>query len=563
MKRNRIVLLIICLFLLVMSAFATNTQKTYTYDSYEYKLVSRLTQVAGVSGPALVTPTNGDALIMALKRIDTSTLNSELKELYTNLLTSLETPKAMINSDSFKANVDTVITGEINLNKNFSNSSRTLQDLYYQYKDRSPLLLFSTEFSFGNNVYGRSSFSVKKDYSSYLTDKFSTNLGKDFGTDYQLVSPFDTGVSIGNNLINFFIGRGKLNIGNGFTGNMFIADNFNFQDFAKVSFISNFFSYDFTYTHFDQQVDNTSFAGFMTFSPPHQIRISHDYTFNIVNKALLSIHEGIIIESNSAFDIRMFNPFILVHNWQAFDAADRWGNNIASIELSMPLMKRWNLDFQFVLDQIQTGGEVANGEVDMLPNAMGALINTSYLNNTKKGFIKTYFEAVWTNPNLYLNYLKDINGVYDKEFTIKRDYILGYYMSYGSDLSYTGYKYGPGTIGLCLGTEYMQFDNNLSVSFEACYRAHGDKGIEWHSGQSDKPNLGKDHVFDILPTGVVEHTLSLATFGNYKVLPSLSFKGSLAYIHRWNNQNIKGNNFNDVQLSFAISFTPTDFIKKH
>lgn len=550
--------------LFIIFAFAStsvySTQKYYTYDSQEYQLVQLLSNVSGSVGPGIVTPISGDSLLKTLKNIDVNKIPANARDSYRYVLEKLTEPDSIFNFSDFKGNIKTDISLEAYMQTEDEPAALPIY-LIYPYKDRLSLFNLQAEMLWNNYVYGKASFDIKtfiKWNSGYLTSHFLTNIPLE-GYSVQLMSPFDSGISVGTDWINLFLGRSRLNIGNGKTGNMFIADNFNYQDFAKLSLDSDYFDYDLTFTHFDTQTDSTHLQEWMRFDEDHQLRISHTYSANILNKVRLSFHEGIMIFSGSSFDFRMINPFIFMHNWQGFyESVNWWGNNFVALELNANLGLGLTMDIQFIADQIQLSSEVdAGNKESILPNAYGILGNLSHTVALKHGFLENYIEGVYTMPSLYLN---NLPGEYSDKY-YNYDLIVGYYMlGEFDDISYTGYKYGPDTAVLSLGGKYTDYLGKFNVGYNALFRAHGQNGIKWYSSQDDKADIGIDNLWRFALTGTVEYMLQMSVSGKYQITPHISIQGILGYQTFWNFQNIENERYDNLQCSIGFTFTPTAFI---
>lgn len=548
-------------FLTVLSAYAN--QHLYQYDDWEYKIVDYLCQVSNVTGPAIVTPVSADVLSQCLEKIDTAKLPARIERLYDTLLEELESPSAIYASPSMFFNLTSSISPEFYF-KVGNEAHRN--DWYKDYSDRMPILDFSAEFGWSEYVYGVFGMPFKLRLVENAFDEiFSQNIYFSTSELYQRVTPFEAGISVGNSFFNLFIGRNRLNIGRGYSGNLFVADNFQFQDFAKFSFYDDFFSYDFTYTHFDLETGYASnqvsgFNKFGSFNGPHQARVTHSYSFDFVDRVRISINEGAVLLTDSALDIRMLNPFIFLHNWQGFDAdAGFWANNFAGLELCVVLGHGVGMDFQLIVDQIQLASEMEAG-ANMFPNAVGCLLNFSHVIALENSFLQNHIEFVYTSPYLYLNDLDSIGSNIPNE---QMDLILGYYLSYGSDISYSGYKYGPDSIVVEIGGNWITYDGLVDLTYLLMYRAHGERGIKYYQGQNQIPeSIGGDssHVYDFSLTGVIEHTF-LAYIGlSYKIHESFKLSAGFAWQYKYNYNNMSGS-WNNLQCSIGFSFDPMEFLR--
>ncbi len=548
-------LLVIAVAICVCTFSLSANPKYYYHDSKEYQLTKLLTQAISVTPPSVVTPVTGDSLLKTLNNIDTSRLPANLVPVYEDLVKELQEPEAMFNSKGFKGNIDLTASLELNTIANPADNY-TPSTVIYPLKDRKPFLEFDFDAMWNDTIYGRTQMMFLKCLTSdYPTSTFSTNFNVGNNATQQHIYPTDAGLSIGNDFSSFFLGRGKLNVGNGYTGNLYISDNFLMQDFVKFSFFSDIFDYDFTLTHFDQQVSPLNFAPWMTFDGKNQMRISHNYSTNICNKVLLSLHAGSLLQTDSAVDFRMFNPFVFLHNWKGFDNASKWQNNIMALEINAGLGKGFNMNLQFVLDQIQLTSEVKDTPAEEIyPNALGWLLNFSQTTATKNAFLETYIEGVLTMPALYLND-KNLGG----GDIFNYDFILGYFSSDYTigDISYSGHKFGPDTIALALGGKYVPYDYKWDVSYQALFKVHGQKGIEWHKNQDSYLSTGNENLWKMHSDGTDEYLLQLSTAVNYSLTDYLKFNTVIGMQSFWNFQNEAGKSYQNFQFSIGISFIPT------
>lgn len=558
---NRKIILSVLIMLICVIPLSAG-QKTYNHDDIQYKMVRYMAQVSNITGPHEVTPVTGSALEKTLSDIDSTALPVRVKRVYDDVLSSVALPPAVYRSQTMMFDLDTVISPQLYFK---AGDHAEAQDWFEGYKDRLSLLSLDFDFEWAEYVYGILSFPYKiKYYDRQYDEAFSQNIFiEGSGESYQRRMPFEAGVSLGASFMNFYIGRGKLNMGSGYTGNLLVADNFQYQDFAKLSFYDDFFSYDFTYTHFDQEKkrndadDINSLEGEMSFDGKHQVRITHSYSFDFNDRVSVSLNEGAIIQTCTAVDLRMFNPFMFIHNWNGFSSSSGyWQNNITSFTLSAAPGAGVRIHAQFVLDQFMLPNEAASGS-NAFPNAMGGLVNLSHVYAGVNGFWENHLEAVYTSPYLYLNYLE--GG--DSE---NQDFILGYYLGDKSDISYSGYKYGPDTIAVSYGGNYLMYDGCIDFSYALMYRAHGDRGIKYSAGQNQNPQStgnDKDHFYDFALTGVIEHTLLADLSLKWMPHPSFTMTCCMTYQYRINYNNIENNPWNNLQVSVGFSFDPMQFAR--
>ena len=176
--------------------------------------------------------------------------------------------------------------------------------------------------------------------------------------------------------------------------------------------------------------DNPNYTDFSRseFDGMQQFRVLHRFDVNIVDKARIALNLATIYNSHYGLDIRFFYPFVLGHNYYNytnsiektdFDEA----NNIMSIEAEWNIIKGLTASVQLAIDQFQMPWE----DKSSLPMAYGVLGNLKYTRNLGKGTLRTWFEAVYTNPYLYLNG-KRYNDGSETYIDYNLDYIVGYNM---------------------------------------------------------------------------------------------------------------------------------------
>lgn len=575
MSRNlkRVLVLFVIAVICMTSVFAVNTQKQYQVSSYEWQTVNKLCIMSGSVGPSNVGPVSGEELLIALDRVDKTLLPEIWQNEYDAIRSDIAEPAALLDVDNFRFNVSPAVGFEIYAQ---SRNDEWIQndDWYLKYNDRMALLDIPVELDLFDTLYGVADFSMMPCLrngnrgSNYNSSYFSST-AEVFTNGSNKTMPMKVGISGGNHYSHFYLGRDRQSIGNGYTGNLMTGDNFAYQEFAKFSFHNKVFTYNWDYTHYDQQrrtpiggdiwdstiLDNFAWGG------NHQVRIVHSYTVTPLKWMSFGLHFGNMIQSDSALDLRMLNPFMFMHNYFNFAAFNFdeqiEANNHFALTFEFVPLRNWQITGQIMVDQFQLAGEVQAGNP---PNALGFLLNTTYQIPVSNGVVSPYLEFVYTTPALYLNekYV-DENG--DKlshalddgqnHYDWNQDLIVGYSLWWGNDLSYVGYQYGPDSLVASLGFNYT-IPRILNLDCFALFKMHGQHGIGWHGNQD--PTVPKvDDPWDIWLSGNIEYMLQLTADATYSVTDWCDIRSSLTYIHRFNNRNVVGENWNDVQFTLGCS----------
>lgn len=576
---KKLIVTIIVLTALTLSLFAANYQKTYLMSDEVWQKTNRLCIMNGALGPAPVSPTTGENILRALKRLNYNSLSGKDKKIYNEIIAELDsatnTAQFKGNDYAFRMNVDAALEGYI-----FNHTKSTyLNEFFIPYQDRPSMLGVEGEVFVGNNLYLDFKYDLRDNYAGYVDDSglrttdsgyfynftnFSYFLSPRYTGGWETVTsdehnmfnstPLKAGASFGNHLYNFFIGRNRQAFGNGQTGNLVLGDNLPYQEFMKFEASTDFITYELSLTHFDNtQGDLASSYDYgtndFTLNGEHQNRTIQRLDFNFSNRLRLAMNIGAIYNTDAPLDWRLIMPMALVHNWENLDEAIELeagdeGNNIMGFEIEYVLKPGIILSGQLVIDQFR----IAVEKYSVVPDAYGFIANITKLKDRGNVTIQDQAEAVFTSPYLYLN-TKTKDGKYHWGY----DFIVGYAYNGTESLAYTGHPYGPGTIALNLRRTYI-YEKGSQLAFNALVKLHGNKGIEYgYRNSNNQHNQGADNntsTSAILPTGYVETTLRFDIAYSRPINEHLSVRLQGASISQWNYQNVK----DEFKQSFQGAF---------
>lgn len=476
MRKNLFCFLLLSI-LIVSSLFAS--QELYDASSYEYKVITNLCNLSGVTGPSSVAPVTKTELKLAYDRIKADKLPVNSLELYKDIENIFEENKEI----NFGIN----ISPQLFLESDYNDGGRNT--FFLPYSQETPSVELGGRFNFGNNAFIEGYLPIIN--SPIKDDTFfhsfswlynnrdgKINIMGTNETGMNAEVPFVTRGAIGNEWVNLVIGRTHHSIGTGYTGNLIIGDNFAYQEVMKLGFDSKYFNYNISYTHFDSQNSIDKFD-VESFSGKNQIRVDHRFDIHILKNFLFSFDLCTLYYSDSAFDPRFFNPLMIAHNYYNYkeDTVLTKGdeaNNLFGLSFDWNIFPGLKLGGQFALDQYQTAFE----DKDSLPQAAGYLLNLSYTMPITKGDVLTIWgEAVYTSEYLYCNTKFDDEAKTQPNYNY--DYMLGYKRRDWQDtsISYSGYPEGPSATVFALGANYENSKLGLSVTTVASYKVKGTKGI--------------------------------------------------------------------------------------
>lgn len=587
---------ILSTFLVLLLCFlplSANSQKYYSVSSTEWQRVNELCHYAGVVGPASNGPITRGQLQLALDRAESS-LSSD-NPLLIEIRNLLKDENNIINDDisgfSFKA----TLTPEayIQSNKGEKAVYDLDEDWFVKNQRERRAATIKIEGNIRNYLYSRFVLDYKQNISNYSNYSYwNDNFHLSFcGFDMLKNVPLDCGFSLGTKEANLIIGRGKVSLGEGYTGNTAIGDNYDYQEFLKAGFYTKNISVFVTLTSFDSshKVGLKPYEVLSArFSDYQELRHAASYEVVIGEKVKTSLTFISLLDTNNSFDFRYLNPFMVMHNYFNYhEETILEANNMITLDLSCSFAPKWNIYSQITMDQFQVKGEAEGytGFGYTEPNAFGGLINLSYTDIVNKtDILSLYGELVYNMPGMYLNtkyYLprtcKDVT-YYNGEVTqynhdrsnpsvkytercFSQDYLLGYKRTESNydDTAYSGYIYGPDCFVSTIGMSWRK-PSVFSLSSSVMYMAHGEKGRGEDEANYTFDGIGSlSDVNRIALTGTVEHTLVIKAEAEVQLLSYLSFTLGGAYQYRWNYRNKADLSFSNLQLYIGLKLASFDF----
>ncbi len=588
---------------LLLSALNAGGQKYWAVSSSEWQRVNAVCHSAGVVGPSSNGPVTTDQLLLALSRAE-RVLGSD-NPLVASLKEELGEEESIYSDRLGSVNLTGALSPELYVQSGMPFGSDYRENITWDLdgdwfikntRERRPLVSVTLENNILDTIYSRfnigviSALSKYGDSEPYWNNHFQTQLA---GGHIAQNFPSDAGISIGKEGVSLIAARGRVSLGEGYTGNTAIGDNYDYQEFVKAGFYTEHTSVFMTLTSFDSSHKNpkeedekgntytlkpwdvlsSRFTGY------RELRHSVDYEVTLTPSFRFSLAFITLLDTTSAFDIRYLNPFMIFHNYYNYhEETILEANNMITLDFSYSPAPKWNLYLQLTMDQSQVKGE-AEGYLGFgytEPNAYGGLFNVSYSDIVKDGILNLYAEAVYNMPGMYLNSkFYDDNGNVTQfkgkrneagEFTssyprcFSQDFLLGYKRTESDydDISYSGYVYGGDLAVFSLGGSYT-LPGSFTLSSSLFYMAHGEKG----RGEDEKNYTFDgidtiDDVWRLALTGTVEHTLVIKAEGEWVIWKYLSLSLGAAYSYRWNYRNREGKTFSNLQgyVGFTLSSSP-------
>ena len=581
-----LLIFVICCVVLPLSS---HESEYYPVSSEEWRLVDDICRLSGVTGPSSFGPVTGRQLLLALERAEKKGASPSLLEkaremiyaydsLYEDDLGSIALELELNLEGYYQTNGDELSVPSFGYDNEW---------FVRNYRERPSTLALKLESTVGDYFYSRFVMparekQIMKEF--YWNDSFHF-LGQSMVMEQNY--PYDAGVSFSSDNLSLITGRGKVSQGEGFTGNTAVGDNYDYQEFLKLGANTRNTGFFLTLTNFDSsrqaiadsghlvtepwKVQNAKFSGY------RELRHSAGYEASIFDKVKVSLSFVTLLDTDTAFDFRYLNPFMVMHSYFNYhEDTVLEANNIISLDLSFAIAKGLRLYFQFSMDQIQFSGEAkgyANDYLYVDPNAYAALLNISWSKDIEDGILTLFGEAVYTSPAMYLNqkyynegnvtqYKGKLNDSGTEYVSLyedpcwSQDFLLGYNRTesygYNADMAFSGYIYGPDAIVFALGGEYY-IPEKVKISSSLFYMMHGEKGRGSDINNYNFSGLDTLETINVMsPTGVVEHTLVAKVEGDYIINDYVSIYGGAAFSSFWNYRNVEGKDFTNLQTALGV-----------
>ncbi len=561
-------LVLILLVLIVGSIGANPLARIYQVDDPLLDTIEAISLENGVNPFSSAGPVSGYELARHLESIDKQNLTTRTRELYDSVKQYLNAP---YTSKTWDSTIRITQEGYLNTDKDSK---------YYEwvesYNTREPLLYGQAETIFGDNAYGIFSYGLQKAFKASDFSGFKTNnplVLHGGNTAIQNSVPHTAFLGFSGPWYTLVVGRDAIRIGRGSTGNLMIGSHVPYHDFLQLSLSNKKLKYTFLaipmnelvtqemittqeidpsnlgqawYPHLNQNENiawHTLFHG-----TRRRTYIAHRLEADILPWWRLAITEGTMIYADT-LDLRMFNPMMFLHNLQNFGEV----NNTLGIEAEITLSKRWALDVQFFIDQLQTSAE--QGATELPPNANALLIGGRFRYPKEDWTFSGFIEGVYTSPFVYLR-TGDSTQNYDPanadtQFNLDLVHAVSMENEGLSGVNWLGYVYGPDSIVLATkvaGTYKSLFEIFSDIRFVV----QGERGLKIE---------GKEQEVELQPAGNINMLSPSGNNPTYSLILGLGASMNIPrtdisvyarnyWVNRWNNGGHKAN----YQLTIGASY---------
>ena len=405
MLHRRLIVSAALFFAATLAVFGQNAQTILPYDSPAISLLRSIYLEQGKDTLSTAGPFSIGELRMMLDKIDRSKLSPAGMRAYDSILAAIQTkPASAPMALGFAAHPATSLEGYFHTNQDPTQTQ--WQDGYNQ---RLPMISIPMDIWIGDHIYGDFDLTLSQTHDGVDPLLVPQNYFN-WTTNLDLLDdeiPRRAFVAAGGDDWSFSIGRDRFSWGNGQTGNLFLSDAPDFQDFARLTLYWPSIKYTALWIMLNYGLDpnyrspitgtdggNTDVGS----SYPRNLFV-HRLDFAFFDRLSLSASEGILIGGVEP-DLVYFNPLIIFHD------LFRWGHasTIVSVDASYDPWKYVELYGQVASNKITIPWEISRYGVA----ASDQPDSTAFLGGVRarvpvwQGYIDAGGEAVNVGPWMYL-----------------------------------------------------------------------------------------------------------------------------------------------------------------
>ncbi|MDR0561799.1 MAG: hypothetical protein LBG73_03840, partial [Spirochaetaceae bacterium] len=470
---------------------------------------------AGSAMLSFTPPLSRDEALAVLAAADPETLSPSARDAYNRVKERL-TPKMRFSEPFFALSFHAIaeIGGGVRSNPDIPWLGGGGNNLYAM---RSPVLTLPFGFYFADLIELNLTPSLQQDPYYNERDAYGfTNIP--FQAErIDAYFPFRAFLAAGGPWWHFQIGRDRLSMGTGHSGNLTLSDTPDYYDFARLSFFSKHLKYTALVSQMplfysEELCDPALWDSRIPDAVLQRHIYVHRLDVNLFGKVSVGFVEGLNAGS-SALEIRYLNPMMILHNLFSYFDYQYWKDNsdsglnssFFSVEVNVTPVKHISVYGQLVVNELTTIFEGDYESEDKQPNALGYLLGIEYSRSFGIWGALFYGEAVYTDPYLYMD-----NSPLGAMIWMRRMNRF----SMTERLMWMGHPQGRDALLFLIGSRVGKGED-ISFSAELAFSLHGEHGLKWDWGSPDG-GWAAGAADEVTPTGQFEKKISLSVAAQWK-----------------------------------------------
>ena len=488
MKFRRFFVLILVLNML-STLGAYEAQQIWPFDAPVFSRIQQLYRVEGRTVPLVSAPWTSARLLALVSEFDEASLSDEGRSLFHTIMQDIDSVSRGTIMENVTFDYGAEYAFETYLHTNSNDFTRET-DWDFGWVERLPVLRIPLTLSAFDRLYLETEVSVLQrlyalsgdaewPYEASVWTNHSALPIPEFDANW----PYRAIGVIGGKHWSVSMGRDRLNVGPGRTGNLLVSSHLPYHEHMRFSSWFGDALFETTFIGFPPpSVSNTQTVSANTNYNVH-LYISHRIEFQMLKRIRIALNEAMMYQAET-LDFRHLNPLMTYHNFYIPNNA----NSMGSIEAQVTIFPGFSLYGQFAIDEFKLPDEGASR-----PNAYGWQIGTEYGKVNKAGSFTTWLEYVHLSPMMY-----------QRE---KIDFIVSYDSNGNYVWNYLGYPDGGDVVVLGGGVQW----DSLRGATASLSVKHSLKGATplWVT------QYPPTDIFATTPTGIPESKLSINVSGSY------------------------------------------------
>lgn len=500
----------------------------------------------GLSVPSQVYPISYEEVRYLMKeRLDFKRLSPMGKELYQKIWDLTE--ESVFASEGIVA-FDPVFTTSAELYFQALNEGKPVENLYrHSYRNRTPVLSFGGQTSLFDSLF-------IEVVAQFRQERLFLDLNPQYMSNVPLTlmsfdnfMPQEAYASYSAPYWNLQGGHGKLNFGNGKTGNLLLSDAPGELDYILGSLWSKYVRFSSLWVFLENykplQKKNPSTGNleddyievggkkyyakadlFLEAKPQIPLFfLLHRLDFKMGSRMNLALSEGVIYE-DKIHNLAFLNPLYVFHNWYLTGHADYF----LSLDFNITLTSFWQIYAQILADQVAAGYNRIGEGVDSIPGSIPVIFGSQVSYPLTQGYLEWIFEFVKTDPYSYLDRSSVGLYFYRRWLSTYLDMVPGFRASHLLTRVPLGYYLGNDLIRFFSQIKYERpYFFNLWLDYSLLFKGEMTLLSPWSQspGEADKRS----------PSGKIrtEHAIGLGaeiSLSRWLDGHNVSFKTDLTYL---------------------------------
>jgi hypothetical protein len=316
---------------------------------------------------------------------------------------------ALLEDDGLLVNISPEVSLEGYLKTNQETAgSEYLVPWQYDYGDRLGLLNIESDVILGDGFYMGWEVDLMQENLADQKTGNPSNLALDFGY-YDVNFPFVAYAAVGGDHWSASVGRHDLVLGPGYSGQLIVSDAPDWLDQLRFTLWHENFKYTGSLIYVQPYLTGDSGTGEVKevidwtgedYTASKYI-VFHRFDFTFFKVWNFGISEG-LTWGGRPLDLRMFNPFILMHNFYEWEHAA----SMFSLDSEVTIARGLQAYGQFMFNAITTPYEIERYGADAEPPAMGWMAGIQYVlpatGRSSLPDLRIGLEYVHTDPWLYI-----------------------------------------------------------------------------------------------------------------------------------------------------------------